>query len=136
MENFTLHERLAADTLPVIDLTLCTVRLMNDSQYSWLILIPRRMDIVEYTQLSKEDLAQLWAEVEHVTRVLQNYTQADKMNLGALGNMVPQLHVHIIARFRNDAAWPGPVWGAHPAVPYEKEALDTCISALQKALKA
>lgn len=136
MENFTLHERLAADTLPVVDLPLCTVRLMNDSQYPWLILIPRRAGIVEYTQLNREDLTQLWAEVEQVTRVLQDYTQADKMNLGALGNMVSQLHVHIIARFKTDAAWPGPVWGAHPTVPYGEEACATLITQFHKALTA
>ncbi|MAB12317.1 HIT family protein [Parvibaculum sp.] len=123
---FTLHERLAADTLPVVDLDLCRVLLMKDRRYPWLILVPRREGLRDFDEVRPEDKHAFYEEIERVSEILREETAAEKMNVAALGNMVPQLHVHIIARFAHDAAWPGPVWGVGEAEPYgpgEAEAL-------------
>jgi diadenosine tetraphosphate (Ap4A) HIT family hydrolase len=116
---FELHPRLAADTLLVGDLPLCRVLLMNDSQYPWLILVPRRQAIRDLSDLHSNDLEMLWPELIKAETTLKAVTNAEKMNVGALGNMVPQLHIHIIARFAEDVAWPSPVWGKHPPIPYD-----------------
>ncbi len=117
---FELHPRLAADTILVGDLPLCRVLLMNDSQYPWLILVPRRQAIRDLTDLHANDLEMLWPELVKTESTLRQFSNAEKMNVGALGNMVPQLHIHVIARFAADAAWPAPVWGKHPPIPYEQ----------------
>jgi diadenosine tetraphosphate (Ap4A) HIT family hydrolase len=122
--SFELHQQLAADCVVVGDLPLCRVLLANDSHYPWFILVPRRPDISEIHQLDDTDRAQLWQESDQLSRRLQAIYTPDKLNIAALGNMVPQLHIHHIARFKTDAAWPAPVWGKHPARPYtETEAL-------------
>ncbi|HEX2859752.1 MAG TPA: HIT family protein [Alphaproteobacteria bacterium] len=118
MATFTLHPQLAADTLPLLDLPLCKVLLMNDRQYPWLILVPQVRDAREFIDLTPREQQQLWAEMTGVQAVLKEATRAQKLNVAALGNMVPQLHIHIIARFEGDAAWPKPVWGQHPAKAY------------------
>lgn len=117
---YTLHSQLAADTFPVKTLELCEVRLMNNAFYPWLILVPMRGDMKEIINLSPEDRQQLYAEMEQVSVFLQETFQPDKLNIAALGNMVPQLHIHIIVRYQNDAAWPKPVWG-QAATPYDAE---------------
>ncbi|NKI34503.1 HIT domain-containing protein [Wenzhouxiangella sp. XN79A] len=122
MSAFEIDPRLAADSLPVIELDLCEVRLINDARYPWLILVPRRAGLVELIDLSADDRARLAEEVDRCARVLKSRTGADKMNVAALGNQVPMLHVHVIARFRGDDAWPGPVWGVLPASPYSDRA--------------
>lgn len=115
---FTLDPRLAADTAAVADLPLCTLRLMNDTRFPWLILVPRIEGAVEIVDLSAADRTQLMEEVARVSAALRTVAKPDKLNLGALGNMVAQLHVHVVGRFRGDPAWPGPVWGSGPSSPY------------------
>lgn len=118
MEAFALDQRLAADSLPLAELALCRLRLMNDSRFPWLLLVPQRPACVEVLDLATPDQELLWAEIRQVAAALQAVTAADKLNIAALGNQVAQLHVHLIARFRDDAAWPGPVWGVGQAEPY------------------
>ena len=132
--TFTLHPQLEKDTLPLAELPLCALRLMNDNQYPWVILIPRRQAIRDITDLEPADLDLLWPELARVEAALKAVTNAEKMNVAALGNMVPQLHVHVIARFRADPAWPKPVWGQHPAVPYPPTAAESLRAALLEKL--
>ncbi len=134
MPDFTLHPQLAADTTPVGDLALSRALLANDANYPWLILVPRRPDIVELIHLAADDRATLSAEIDAAARALKATVPCDKLNVAALGNMVPQLHVHIIARRRGDPAWPKPVWGAVPAKAYDTPARDGLVTALQRAL--
>src|ERR1700745_3517513 len=108
MDDFTLHRRLAAETSFVADWTLSRVQLMNDSRYPWLVLVPRRMDRVELFDLSKPDRDLLMEEVALAAKRLKEMSGAAKVNIGALGNLVPQLHVHVVARRPGDPAWPGP----------------------------
>lgn len=115
---FVLDSRLLQDTVPVGDFPLCRLLLSNDSQYPWFILVPRRADISEIFQLSDAEQTQLWSETTLLSKTLQQLFNADKMNVAALGNVVSQLHMHVIVRRKGDAAWPAPVWGKHPAVPY------------------
>lgn len=117
--DLELHPRLAADTLHVTDLALCRVLLMNDSRYPWLILVPRRAEIAEIHELSVSDQGLLMAEISNSSETLAARFRPDKINVGALGNIVPQLHVHVIARRQSDSAWPGPVWGVGDAETYE-----------------
>ena len=131
---FTLHPRLAADTVPVCNLMLSSVLLMNDSRFPWLILVPRRADVTEIHELTQSDCASLIEEVADASRALSAVTQPDKINVGALGNLVPQRHVHVVARRRTDPAWPGPVWGTGAALPYAPADRDSILAALQAAL--
>jgi len=111
MSGFSLHPQLAADTFPVGDLALSSVLLMDDARFPWFILVPRRPGASEFTDLSDEDAATLMNEIRIAVRVMQGLAGPDKVNVGALGNVVAQLHVHVVGRFRSDPAWPGPVWG-------------------------
>lgn len=131
---FTLHERLDADTFKVCDLELCQLLLINDTTYPWLVLVPRREDAVEITDLSTEEQALLMLEMSKVSVILQKMTGAEKMNVAALGNMVPQLHIHVIARFKNDPAWPAPIWGKSEAMPYGENIKTEFIKALSEKL--
>jgi diadenosine tetraphosphate (Ap4A) HIT family hydrolase len=115
--SFLLDARLAADTAVVGDLPLSRVLLMNDGNYPWLVLVPRENGLVELLDLSPADRARLIEEVALVAEALRRETDCDKLNVGAIGNIVAQLHVHVVARFRGDAAWPKPVWGAVPPAP-------------------
>lgn len=115
---FALDPRLQQDTLPIGDFPLCRLLLSNDSNYPWFILVPRREDISEIFQLGVADQHQLWQETTALAELLKDSFDADKLNVAALGNVVSQLHMHVIVRKREDAAWPAPVWGKHPAVPY------------------
>ena len=134
--SFVIDSRIVADSVAVGDLPLCHVRLAHNACYPWLILLPRRADMVEITNLSPADYTQLWDEVAQVSRALQAITLAPKMNIGALGNVVRQLHVHIIARFPNDPAGLAPVWG-HPAKQtYSAESQQALLTALKNALPA
>ncbi|KAA2231562.1 HIT domain-containing protein [Salinarimonas soli] len=121
--SFTLDSRLAADTVPVGDLPLCSVFLMNDARFPWLVLVPRREGVSELTDLAEADAAALMDEIRIATRVMLALSKPDKVNVGALGNMVAQLHVHVVGRFRSDPAWPGPVWGFESRKPYPDHAL-------------
>ena len=120
---FELHPRLQADTQPLGDLPLCRVLLARDSQYPWLILVPRIADLREIHHLAPEQQQQLMQESCAVAALMEQALSPDKINVAALGNMVPQLHLHHVARFTTDPAWPGPIWGAHPAVAYEAQDL-------------
>lgn len=116
--HFTLDPRLAADTAEVGDLTLSRVLLMDDARFPWLILVPRRPAVAEVTDLSEADADTLWREIRLAVGVIQALSSPDKVNVGALGNVVAQLHVHVVGRFRSDPAWPGPVWGFETRKPY------------------
>ena len=118
---FVLDERLKNDTCWLGDFPLCRVLLMNDSRYPWLILVPRQADISEVFQLSAPQQQTLWQETTQVAHALNTLFAADKMNIATLGNVVSQLHMHVVARMRNDAAWPAPVWGIGTAEPYSVE---------------
>jgi len=121
--GFELHTRLAADCIRVGRLPLNLLLLMNDARYPWFILVPQRSGITEIFQLPESDQSQLWRESACLARNLMQSFHADKINIGALGNMVPQLHIHHIARFTSDPAWPGPVWGHSEPLPYEKHSI-------------
>lgn len=133
--SFSLDSRIEADTHPVIDLPLSAVRLMNDANYPWLVLVPRRSGLVELLDLDATARAVLIEEIAAAGEALRSSVPCQKLNVAALGNMVPQLHVHVIARLRTDAAWPGPVWGAAPAVPWKEGARDTLVAALRDRLR-
>ena len=128
--NFQLDSRLAADTFLVGELTLCRVLLLNDSRFPWLILVPRRAGLSEIHHLSAPERMALIEETALASERLQLLTKAAKINIGALGNLVPQLHMHVVARRVGDAAWPGPVWGAGKAAPYDKEAAERLVAEL------
>ena len=134
MNKFTLHERLRNDTVEVVDLKLCRVLLMNDSSFPWLILVPMREGTTEVHELSKEDRASLIEEASAASRAINSVFSPHKINIGALGNLVPQLHVHVVGRTRTDRAWPGPVWGSGPAVPYTTAKLEQTLASLRSAL--
>lgn len=120
---FVLDSRLQQDTVWVGDYPLCSLLLMNDAQYPWFILVPRREDVSELFQLDGADQLQLWQETNGLAEVLKDCFAADKMNVATLGNVVSQLHIHVIVRRREDVAWPAPVWGKHRALPYTPEQL-------------
>jgi diadenosine tetraphosphate (Ap4A) HIT family hydrolase len=122
MSDFALDPRLAGDTRPVGDLPLCSVLLLDDARFPWFVLVPRRPGASELTDLADEDAATLMGELRVAARVVLALAQPDKVNVGALGNVVPQLHVHVVGRFRSDPAWPGPVWGHGTRQPYPDHA--------------
>lgn len=132
--DFALHARLAADTVFVADWTLSRLLLMNDSRYPWLILVPRRAGVSEIHDLCAEDRRLLFDEAARASEGLKQLTAAAKINVGALGNVVPQLHVHVVARTPGDFAWPGPVWGQGAAVPYAPGVVELRIAELQARL--
>jgi diadenosine tetraphosphate (Ap4A) HIT family hydrolase len=134
MADWTLHPQLAADTVIVGDLPLSRVLVMNDANYPWLILVPRNADVTEIIDVDDAEQTQLMRETTQAARALREGTACHKLNIAALGNIVPQLHVHIIARFRHDASWPKPVWGVVPARAYEREALDNLVQALRRKI--
>ncbi|MDD5391698.1 MAG: HIT domain-containing protein [Thiothrix sp.] len=117
--GFVLHPQLAKDTHFVSDLPLCRVLLMDEARYPWFILVPRRGEIREIHELSQDERNQLWVESDQISRALLHLYEPDKLNIASLGNMVPQLHLHHIARFQTDAAWPAPVWGKFVPQAYE-----------------
>lgn len=118
---FVLDSRLQQDTLVIGDFPLSRLLLSNDANYPWFILVPRRDDISELFQLDVADQQQLWLETTALAELLKDLFDADKMNVATLGNVVSQMHMHVIVRKRDDAAWPAPVWGKHPANPYSAE---------------
>lgn len=126
-EDWSLHPQLAADGVSLGDLPLCCVLLMRDASYPWLVLVPRRAQASEILDLSPPERATLIEEIARAGAALKSVSGCDKLNVAALGNVVPQLHVHVIARFRADPAWPRPVWGALPARRYgAAELADRC----------
>ncbi|MGD0959792.1 MAG: HIT domain-containing protein [Methylomonas sp.] len=136
MTNFQLHPRLQQDTLVVGQFTLSGLFMMNDCNYPWFILVPMRAGITEIYQLSQADRQTLWAESCLLAEKLQLIYQPDKLNIASIGNIVSQLHLHHVARFRRDLAWPAPVWGKFPAQPYPEERADAEIAKMRAALSA
>ncbi|ABC88952.1 hypothetical conserved protein [Rhizobium etli CFN 42] len=136
MKGFTLDPRLGNDSTSVMVTGLCDLRLSRDARWPWLILVPRRADISEIFELTPLDQVLLAFETELVAKALKQITGATKINVGALGNIVRQLHVHVIARFEGDANWPGPVWGFGRAEPYEDARRDEFTAKLREALSS
>lgn len=134
MGDFALHPKLAADTLALGQMMLSDVRVMNDARFPWLILVPRRHGLVGLHELERTDHFLIMQEIAKMSRLLEAAFQPDRINVGALGNMVPQLHVHVIARSETDAAWPGPVWGFGAAEPYSDG--DTRLATIRAAFEA
>jgi diadenosine tetraphosphate (Ap4A) HIT family hydrolase len=132
--SFDLHPQLAVDCAVVDDLPLCRVLLMDDANYPWCILVPRRAGMREIHELAGADQAALLREVTRLSAAMQSLFAADKMNVAALGNVVPQLHVHVIARRVGDPAWPRPVWGAVPRQPYGRAERDAMVERLRGVL--
>ena len=131
---WSLHPQLEKDTINIGDLPLSRVLVINDANYPWLLLAPRRAGVIEIVDLDEVAQAQLMTEINRVARALQDVTKPDKLNIAALGNVVPQLHVHIIARRRSDAAWPRPVWGAVPALAHDAQEVEAFIGALRRKI--
>ena len=123
-DEFILADRIAAESVAVADLALCHVRLMNDRRYPWLLLLPRRPGLEEWTALPGDDLAQLSLEIGRAGTVLREVVPFDKLNVAALGNIVRQMHVHVIGRRVGDASWPNAVWGVGSREPYQSDDLD------------
>ena len=132
--NWQLHPQLADDTHPVAHLALCDLLLMDDTNHPWLLLVPRVADAVELIDLDPAQQAELMHEIAIISHAMKRLFKPYKLNVAALGNMVPQLHVHVIARFQDDIAWPKPVWGMASAQPYTTEALVHRIEQLQAVL--
>ncbi len=132
--TFALDGRLVKDTLAVGDMRLSRVLLMNDARWPWLILVPRREGLAELTDLDPHDRALLIEEAAHAARFLERHAKADKINIGALGNIVRQLHLHVVARRIDDSAWPGPVWGFEAARRYEEADARRLIEAARSGL--
>ena len=120
-----LHPQLEKDCIVLGEFRLCSLLLLNDANYPWFILLPNREDISEIHQLSAKDQQQLMTESMYFSHCLEQVFQPDKLNIAALGNIVPQLHIHNIARFSSDACWPAPVWGAVDAIPYDNKQVET-----------
>jgi diadenosine tetraphosphate (Ap4A) HIT family hydrolase len=131
---FILDERLAQDALFIADLALSRVMLMNDTRYPWLILVPRRAGVTELTDLTIGDQATLLAEINRAAAAIGKIAAFDKLNIGMLGNVVSQLHVHIVGRRHGDDAWPGPVWGRGEPPPYPTDAATRHVDALRRHL--
>jgi diadenosine tetraphosphate (Ap4A) HIT family hydrolase len=133
--QWSLHPQLERDTVAVGDLKLSRVLLINDANYPWLLLVPRRPGAVEIIDLSDTEQVELMGEIAHASRVMKAMTGCTKINVAALGNVVPQLHVHVIARGRSDPAWPKPVWGAVPPRAYGETALTSMLADLRERLQ-
>lgn len=132
---FSLHPQLAADSHPLAQFALCELRLMDDANYPWLVLVPRVAAARELIDLDGEQRSRLTDEIDRAARLLRDTLRPYKLNVAALGNLVPQLHVHVIGRFENDPAWPAPVWGRVAARPYPPEDLVERIALLGDALR-
>jgi len=131
---WSLHAQLKNDTIDIGDLPLSRVLVIKDANYPWLLLVPRRQDVREIIDLDEVEQAQLMTEISRVARALKDVTKCDKLNIAALGNAVPQLHVHVIARRTSDAAWPRPVWGVAPPLDHDATEVQHFISALRRKI--
>jgi diadenosine tetraphosphate (Ap4A) HIT family hydrolase len=131
---WSLHPQLKQDSIDIGDLPLSKVLVIKDANYPWLLLVPRRPEKVEIIDLDEVEQAQLMAEVSRAAKALKEITKCDKLNIAALGNMVPQLHVHVIARRTGDAAWPRPVWGVVPPLAHDAAEVQHFISALRRKI--
>tara|TARA_B100000902_G_scaffold333355_1_gene331842 strand:+ start:429 stop:833 length:405 start_codon:yes stop_codon:yes gene_type:complete len=132
--SFQLHPQLAADTHLICRAENCQILLMDDARFPWIVLVPEVAGIRELYELSERQQQQAFQSILHVSKSLAEYSNAEKMNVAALGNQVPQLHIHIIARYQSDAAWPGPVWGVGEAESYSADQLQQTLSDLGTVL--
>lgn len=132
----TLHPQLEKDCIVLGEFTLCSLLLLNDANYPWFILVPNRDSVSEIHQLPEPDQQQLLAESMFFCHCLEEVFHADKLNIAALGNVVPQLHIHHIVRYKNDVSWPAPVWGAVAAIAYSKAQIDTIRQQLNSWFKS
>ncbi|PCH80652.1 MAG: diadenosine tetraphosphate hydrolase [Hyphomicrobiales bacterium] len=135
MSKFSLNPKIEKDSIPVMDLELSTVRLIRDANYPWLVMIPAKPDLVELIDLNRSDRHLLMDEISEISVILQKITKCHKLNVANLGNIVSQLHVHIIARHTTDPAWPGPVWGAINASTYTVEIQEQLIQSIKSEFK-
>jgi diadenosine tetraphosphate (Ap4A) HIT family hydrolase len=133
--TWSLHPQLDTDTVAIGDLQLSRLLLSKDANYPWLILVPRQPDAVEIIDLDPDARARLMTEIGQVSEALRGITGCDKLNVAALGNQVPQLHIHVIARRKSDAAWPRPVWGAVPVREYDAAELEAFINAIRRRME-
>lgn len=131
--SFVIDSQLKQTSYPLTSLDVCDLRLVDDQRWPWLLIIPRVAQAVELIDISPDLRAQVWLEIDHVGRVMRDQFSPHKLNIAALGNQVRQLHVHCIARFPEDEAWPNPVWGVGDSVPYDSELLNSRLSALRAA---
>ena len=129
-----IHPKLLADCVYLGSLYICHVLLMNDNRFPWVILVPKESGLRDFHEVPLELRNELFDEIESVSKALKLHCDAHKLNVAALGNQVPQLHIHIVARRTDDAAWPGPVWGVGEAIPYELEELDSFCDELRSIL--
>ena len=129
---FKLHPDLVRDGINMGRLELCRILLINDSNYPWFVLVPEREDISDTIDLAPDDYAQTWFESRIFSQVIMDVFEGQKLNVAALGNMTPQLHIHHVVRYHDDAAWPGPIWGKVPMAPYN----DAAISVIKSKLKS
>jgi len=134
MSEFELDSRLSADTFPVGSYNVCKILLMNDARWPWLILVPKRIGLEEIYQAEEEDQAKILAETVKASQALKNLTGCDKINIAAIGNIVRQLHIHIVARNDDDPNWPGPVWGFGERQPYEETYTRILLNKLREEL--
>ena len=131
--SFVIDSQLKQTSYPLTSLDVCDLRLVDDQRWPWLLIIPRVAHAVELIDISPDLRAQVWLEIDHVGRVMRDQFSPHKLNIAALGNQVRQLHVHCIARFPEDEAWPNPVWGVGDSVPYDSELLNSRLTALRAA---
>ena len=132
---FQLHPRLKQDCIAIGRFDLCQLLMMNDSQYPWFILVPEKADIKEIYQLSKQERHALTEESSYLAENLATLYKADKMNIAAIGNLVPQLHIHHVVRYQADKSWPAPIWGKFAAVPYTQQQITDNIDQVKEQLK-
>jgi len=131
--SFVIDSQLKQTSYPLTSLDVCDLRLVDDQRWPWLLIIPRIPHAVELIDITPDLRAQVWLEIDHVGRVMRDQFSPHKLNIAALGNQVRQLHVHCIARFPEDEAWPNPVWGVGDSVPYDSELLNSRLNALRDA---
>lgn len=136
MTRFALHPQLEKDSVLITELALCSARLIKDANYPWLVLVPKIADIQEVIDLSEAQQLTLWKESALVSRVLKHLFTPDKLNIAALGNMVPQLHIHHIVRYKTDPSWPNPIWGQVPSKAYLDEQLSKQIGLIKSEIEA
>jgi diadenosine tetraphosphate (Ap4A) HIT family hydrolase len=135
MTCFVLHPQLDKDSELVTELVLCSVRLINDANYPWLILVPRVANVSDVNDLNDAQQQMLWQESAMVSRALKHLFTPDKLNIAALGNMVTQLHLHLVVRYQNDVTWPKPIWGQVPSKAYSDEELSKQIDMIKTEIE-
>lgn len=133
MNDFVLDQRLENDSVFICDLKLCQVRLHKNGAFPWIMLMPKRADVVEILDLNDDDQDTLWNEIIFASNIMKKLFKPKKLNVANLGNVVPQLHVHVVARFEGDKAWPGPIWNSGVKRDYELDEAEKLIKQLQAA---